>query len=37
MALPRFNALITILGVIVGGSIWGIPGAFLATKNLPHP
>lgn len=26
----RINALITILGVIVGGSIWGISGMFLA-------
>ncbi len=29
-AKVRLNALITILGVIVGGSIWGITGAFLA-------
>lgn len=29
-AKVRLNALITILGVIVGGSIWGIAGAFLA-------
>lgn len=26
----RINALITVLGVIIGGSIWGIPGTFLA-------
>jgi putative permease len=26
----RINALITVLGVIVGESIWGIPGTFLA-------
>lgn len=29
-AKVRLNALITILGVIIGGSIWGITGAFLA-------
>jgi predicted PurR-regulated permease PerM len=29
-AKVRLNALITILGVILGGSIWGITGAFLA-------
>ena len=29
-AKVRLNALITILGVIVGGSIWGLTGAFLA-------
>jgi putative permease len=29
-AKVRLNALITILGVIVGASIWGITGAFLA-------
>jgi predicted PurR-regulated permease PerM len=29
-AKVRLNALVTILGVIIGGSIWGIPGAFLA-------
>jgi putative permease len=26
----RINALITVLGVIIGESIWGIPGTFLA-------
>jgi putative permease len=26
----RINALITVLGVIVGGSVWGISGTFLA-------
>jgi predicted PurR-regulated permease PerM len=26
----RINALITVLGVIIGGSIWGISGTFLA-------
>ncbi|MBN8855835.1 MAG: AI-2E family transporter [Sphingobacteriales bacterium 50-39] len=26
----RINALITVLGVIVGGSVWGITGTFLA-------
>ncbi|HET6253510.1 MAG TPA: AI-2E family transporter [Puia sp.] len=26
----RINALITILGVIIGGSVWGISGTFLA-------
>jgi putative permease len=26
----RINALITVLGVIIGGSIWGITGTFLA-------
>jgi predicted PurR-regulated permease PerM len=26
----RINALITILGVIIGEAVWGIPGTFLA-------
>jgi predicted PurR-regulated permease PerM len=26
----RINAFITILGVVIGGDIWGIPGTFLA-------
>jgi putative permease len=26
----RINAFITILGVIIGGNVWGIPGTFLA-------
>jgi len=26
----RINAFITILGVIIGGAVWGIPGTFLA-------
>jgi predicted PurR-regulated permease PerM len=26
----RINALITVLGVIIGGAVWGIPGTFLA-------
>ena len=29
-AKVRLNALITILGVIIGGSVWGITGTFLA-------
>ncbi len=29
-AKVRLNGLITIIGVIAGGSIWGITGAFLA-------
>jgi predicted PurR-regulated permease PerM len=29
-AKVRLNALITIMGVIIGGSVWGIIGAFLA-------
>jgi predicted PurR-regulated permease PerM len=29
-AKVRLNALITIIGVIVGGTVWGITGAFLA-------
>lgn len=29
-AKVRLNALISIMGVIIGGSIWGISGAFLA-------
>jgi putative permease len=29
-AKVRLNGLITIMGVIVGGSVWGITGAFLA-------
>lgn len=29
-AKVRLNALITIIGVIVGGSVWGITGTFLA-------
>jgi predicted PurR-regulated permease PerM len=29
-AKVRLNALITIIGVIIGGSVWGIIGAFLA-------
>jgi len=33
-AKVRLNALITILGVIVGGSVWGIAGAFLAVPVI---
>ena len=29
-AKVRLNGLITIMGVIIGGSVWGITGAFLA-------
>ena len=30
----RINALITVLGVIIGGSIWGISGTFLAIPMI---
>src|ERR1022692_707387 len=30
VAKVRLNALITIIGVIIGGSVWGIAGTFLA-------
>jgi len=30
----RINALATILGVIIGGAIWGIPGMFLAVPIM---
>lgn len=30
----RINALATILGVIIGGAIWGIPGMFLAVPTM---
>jgi len=33
-AKVRLNALITIIGVIVGGSVWGIAGAFLAVPVI---
>jgi predicted PurR-regulated permease PerM len=33
-AKVRLNALITIMGVIVGGSVWGISGAFLAVPVI---
>jgi len=33
-AKVRLNALITIIGVIVGGSAWGIAGAFLAVPVI---
>jgi len=29
-AKVRLNALVTIIGVIIGGSVWGITGTFLA-------
>lgn len=30
----KINALITIMGVIIGGAIWGIPGMFLAVPGM---
>ena len=33
-AKVRLNALITIIGVIVGGTVWGIAGAFLAVPVI---
>lgn len=33
-AKVRLNALITIIGVIIGGSVWGIAGTFLAVPVI---
>ncbi|MDQ6610355.1 MAG: AI-2E family transporter, partial [Bacteroidota bacterium] len=30
----RINTLATIMGVIIGGAIWGIPGMFLAVPMM---
>lgn len=30
----KINALVTIMGVIIGGAIWGIPGMFLAVPGM---
>lgn len=30
----KINALVTIMGVIIGGAIWGIPGMFLAVPVM---